>query len=109
MKKIVLATAAVAALITGQAWSATGNDLMQWLPEYESDTASWASGMYLGFVSGVASATNGVLYCSPKATNGQNAAIVAKFLKNNPERWTEDAAMLTAEALQKAHPKCKNT
>ena len=98
-----------AALGSGQAWSATGNDLINWLPEYEKGVANWDTGMYLGFVSGIFNVTNGVLFCAPKATNGQSAAIVGKFLKNNPERWGEDASYLVVDALQKAYPKCNKT
>lgn len=109
MKKITLATAAVAALASGQAWSATGNDLIRWLPDYERGIANWQSGMYLGFVSGIASFSNGILFCAPNSTNGQNAAVVAKFLRNNPERWGEDAPKLVIDALKKGYPQCKGS
>lgn len=106
MKNIALVGAL---LMSGQAWSATGNDLMSWVPDYEKGLANWNTGIYLGFVSGISNLTNGVIYCAPNSTNGQSAAIVAKFLRNNPERWGEDASSLVVEALRKGYPKCKST
>ena len=109
MNKFKWTTAVAVLLTSGQAWSATGNDLMSWVPYYEQNAARWESGMFLGYVSGASNMLNGVIYCAPNATNGQNAAIVVKFLKNNPERWGEDAGTLVFDALSKAHPKCKRT
>ncbi|MDU9039965.1 Rap1a/Tai family immunity protein [Pseudomonas corrugata] len=106
MKKIKWAVAA-ALLMSGQAWSATGNDLISWVPSYERDAMTWESGMLLGYVSGASNMLNGVVFCAPKATNGQNTAIVIKFLKNNPERWGEDATSLVYDALTNSYPKCK--
>lgn len=108
-KRMAIVAAFGAALASGQAWSATGNNLVRWLPSYNKEVANWESGMYLGFVSGISGVTNGVLFCAPNATNGQSAAIVAKFLKNNPERWGEDGGLLVIEALKNAYPKCKET
>lgn len=109
MKKIKW-TAAVAVLFaSSQAWSATGNDLMAWVPSYEHESMTWEAGMLLGYVSGSSSMLNGIVFCAPKATNGQNTAIVIKFLRNNPERWGEDATTLVYDALTRVHPKCKRT
>lgn len=108
MKKIRWATAAML-LISGHAWSASGNDLMAWVPSYERESMTWEAGMLLGYVSGASSMLNGIVFCAPKATNGQNTAIVIKFLRNNPERWGEDATRLVYDALTRVHPKCKST
>lgn len=109
MKKIKWTAGAAALLACSEAWSATGNDLMSWVPSYERDAMNWESGILMGYVSGASNMLNGVVFCAPKATNGQNTAIVIKFLKNNPERWGEDAGTLVYDALRKAHPKCKTT
>lgn len=109
MKRIAITVACASALACGSAYSATGNDLISWSSSYERDIANWESGMFLGFTSGISSVANGIAFCAPDATNGQSAAIVAKFLKNNPERWGESATVLTLEALRKGYPKCKET
>jgi hypothetical protein len=86
----------------------TGNDLIQWLPEYEANKGSWAGGMFLGYVGGVSEVGQGVLYCAPAtATHGQSAAITAKYLRNNPEKWNLSASSLIVSALQAAYPACK--
>ncbi|WP_110995407.1 Rap1a/Tai family immunity protein [Pseudomonas sichuanensis] len=108
-KRIAVAVAWASSALTGVVHAATGNDLISWVPAYERDVTNWESGMFLGFVSGISNVANGIAFCAPTSTNGQSAAIVAKFLKNNPERWGEDAAALTLEALRKGYPKCKDT
>lgn len=107
MKKITWTAAVGLILASTNAWSATGNDLMAWLPDYERNSLSWEGGMYLGYVAGISNVINGVVFCAPTVTNGQSAAVVAKFLRNNPERWGEDAASLVVESLRKAFPKYK--
>lgn len=101
-------TAAVAALVaSGHAWSATGNDLIEWGKDNPKGSR-FIDGVYMGYISGIADFSNGILFCAPNgATNGQNVAIVTKFLKNNPERWTEQAATLVVAALSAAYPSCK--
>lgn len=100
--------AAVAVLFaSGQAWSATGNDLMQWGANGPNGSG-FIDGVYMGYISGVADTSNGILFCAPiGVTNGQNVAVVTKFLKANPEKWTEQAASLIVQALSKAYPACK--
>ncbi|MCS3839413.1 hypothetical protein HNR03_004024 [Pseudomonas sp. JAI111] len=95
----------VAGLATsGNANAFSGNDLIKWLPEYEQGT-SLNSGMYLGYVSGVADIGNNILFCAKSTvTRGQLAAIVGKYLRNNPESWQEEASTLVTAALEKAFP-----
>ncbi|WP_314357028.1 Rap1a/Tai family immunity protein [Pseudomonas rhodesiae] len=89
------------------AWSMTGNDLVKWMPDYESNSGSFGGGVFGGYVAGIADFTRGVLFCpAGNITNGQNAAIVVKFLKNNPEKWNQQASGLVIEALSRAYPKC---
>ncbi|WP_143524249.1 Rap1a/Tai family immunity protein [Pseudomonas sp. 382] len=110
IKKIAACAGLSIAALSQPAWSITGNDLIGWIPDYERATKStFNSGMFLGYTAGVAEATVGVLFCPPpEVTNGQNAAIVAKWLRQNPERWAEPASNLVITALQKAYPKCKD-
>lgn len=109
--KIAGCLGAIAMSLSSSAWSLTGNDIMKWLPEYENQhSVSFNSGVYIGYVSGVADATRDIIYC-PKGstTNGQNGAVVAKWLRKNPERWGEDATTLIMSALRDSYPKCKSS
>ena len=104
LKFVVLASALSA---SGSAWSTSGNDLMNWLASYESSQANWSGGMYLGYVAGVAEFGQGFMFCAPgNVTQGQNAAIVAKYLRNNPEEWNRPASGIALRAFMKAYPPC---
>lgn len=99
----------VLALLTspGAAWATSGNDLVKWIPEYEASKATFAGGLFIGYVTGIADFGRGFLFCpAGNVTNGQNAAIVVKYLKNNPEKWNWQASTLVVEALSNAYPKC---
>lgn len=107
MKNIKVVFAFLGACLSGNAWSATGNDLMQWGAN-GTNGSGFVDGVYMGYISGVADLSNGILFCAPTGvTNGQNVAVVTKFLKANPEKWTEQAASLIVQALSKAYPACK--
>lgn len=107
MRLLPAAITASLVLLSVPAWATTGNDLMSWLPDYEKSEASWGGGMFLGYVSGASEVGDGVLYCSPNsATLGQTAAIVAKYLRNNPENWNLSATSLIIGALKAAYPPC---
>lgn len=107
MKTIKITFALLGACLSGNAWSATGNELVQWGKD-NPDGSKFIDGVYMGYISGIADFSNGILFCAPVgATNGQNVAIVSKFLKNNPERWTESAPSLIVAALSAAYPPCK--
>jgi len=111
MKKISVCVSALAIFASQAACAFTGNDLIKWLHEYENDRIStFSGGLYLGYVAGIADTTNGLAFCpNGDVTNGQNAAVVAKWLRKNPERWTEEASMLILTALQASYPSCKRT
>jgi len=94
-------------LLSVPARATSGNELMSWLPDYEKSSGSWGGGMFMGYVTGVAEVGEAIFYCSPKnATHGQTAAIVAKYLRNNPEKWNLPAGSLIISALQSAYPPC---
>ncbi len=96
----------------------TGNNLVKYMRAYEKIHSSNAplsdysdfhpSGMFVGYVAGVQDATN-YYYSIPVGTPlSQLCAIVAKFLKEHPERWGESASELVFDALKKAFPKKKH-
>jgi Ssp1 endopeptidase immunity protein Rap1a len=61
---------------------------------------------YQGFVNGVVLTTrNSGVFCPPiSSTYGQLWATVAKFLRENPEQWNHDPAILVQAALAHAFP-----
>ena len=88
-----------------------GNDLVQMLREHEKADRGdpsknfFRDGFYVGYVAGVYDST-GFFFTPPEnVTLGQICSIVAKHLKENPERWTLPASILVLEALIKAFPK----
>jgi len=108
--KIVTSWAAALTLLTsGAAWSMDGNDLVKLIPSYEGNKADFSAGILMGYVVGVADIADGIRFCSPPgATNGQNIAIVVKYLRNNPEKWANSAEVIVMDALAKAYPACTN-
>ena len=91
----------------------SGNELVQLMREYEKaerndKTADWRkAGEYRGYVIGFYDAT-WFFYADPEnITSGRVAAVVAAFLKQNPEKWDRPAWDLVMEALQEAFPKAK--
>lgn len=107
--KAIIGVVSIAAMgFSLPAWSWTGNDLVRWEIEYNRGATTWSGGLYLGYIAGIAEFTNGILFCAPPgATQGQNAAIVSKYLKNNPEQWTDSASTIVLAALQSSYPDCK--
>lgn len=85
-----------------------GNELYQWLQESENPNgSSFKSGLYSGYVGGVVDTGDGILFCTTSGvTRGQNSAVVAKYLKNNPEKWSQSADTLVIDAMKQAFP-CK--
>lgn len=88
----------------------SGNKLVERMREFEkTDTNVKDANMadatdYMGYVTGVYDATE-YSYNSPEGiTRGQICWIVAKYLKEHPERWSESAATLVIDALKEAFP-----
>lgn len=110
MRQLLIIFACTVLALPMAASAATGNDLVKWMPGYESRASDWNGGMLLGYVSGVAELAQGILYCAPDGvTLGQNTAIVIKYLKANPEQWNDQAPALIVRALQKVYPPCPKT
>lgn len=95
---------------SASSWAAffDGNELHGWLLENEKPNGSaFKSGLFRGYVAGVVDLGDELLFCTgPGVTAGQYAAVVAKYLKNNPEKWNKSADSLVVEALREAFP-CK--
>lgn len=109
--KGLLCASAASFLLPGAAHAFTGNDLSFWVKTYEKRNepgSGWDPGAFVGYVAGVSEVAQGVLFCAPDtATHGQSAAIVAKYLKENPEQWDKSASSIIVTALSSAYPKCK--
>jgi len=96
--------------LCGQANAIDGNDLVEYMRELEKlqadnyDTIAIKAGYYKGYVDGIAETCPNVCPKGGMITRVKIRAIVTKYLKENPERWHEDAATLVVEALQKAFP-----
>lgn len=91
----------------------TGNDLQQWSRSFEAmqngGDADWKASMFVGYVAGVSDTVRGIVVCPKgKTTHLQNAAIVSKYIRQNPEQWTDDGAMIVTAALRKAYPACSS-
>ena len=90
----------------------TGNNLVEWMRDYEvadSDgtSKSWTvnATCYMLYIAGVADVLHNLgLIGAEKVTVGQHCAVVAKYLKANPEKWHQSALSLILEALFEAFP-----
>lgn len=86
-----------------------GNELVEKMREYEKDESSGPncheSGFYMGYVAGVYDAMRDFFDAPENVTVGQICAIVGKYLKEHPEKWTLPASVLIKDALRKAFPK----
>lgn len=77
----------------------TGNSLVPFMRENEKGMAKdpsviWVDAFYyIGFVTGVYDATSSLYDPPEKITISQILAIVAKYLKENPEKWNQPASL----------------
>ena len=91
----------------------SGHKLVEHMREYEkfekdpsgSTYEDFKMGHYIGYVTAVSDVIKnfGVIGVE-EVTVGQLCAVVAKYLKANPEQWHELAAYLVVMALQEAFP-----
>jgi hypothetical protein len=79
-----------------------GNQLKAWMDSQDPVE----SGAFLGYVAGASDAVNDdKTICAPRGfTIGQAEAIVRKYIQANPEKWSERADQLVAQALKQAFP-----
>jgi hypothetical protein len=62
--------------------------------------------VFIGYVAGVADTLDGTVFALPGGlTIDQMCQVVGKYLENTPERWTESAHLLVADALKAAFGK----
>jgi hypothetical protein len=92
----------------------TGNELVELMREADkadagNDHTDWVkANQYLAYIIGVYDATE-EQYNTPDAlTTGQIRAIVTKYLKNNPDKWSRSASDLAKNALKEAFPMGRN-
>jgi hypothetical protein len=63
------------------------------------------SAYFVGYVAGVADILQGITSCPPaNATVRQVAAVVSKYMEDNPELWARSADSLVSAALLGAFP-----
>jgi hypothetical protein len=91
----------------------TGKELVQLMQEYEKAERKDRSadcrkaGEFRGYVTGFYDAT-WFFYAAPdNITASRVVAVVAAFLKQNPQKWNRPAWDLVMEALREAFPKAK--
>ncbi len=97
---------------SAQATFADGTTLKRWSDAAERleagnarDTDAYFSGLYTGYVEGVADIMDGTVICLPgETTVGQITAIVTKFLKSNPEKLNSPASHVIGYALTPGFP-----
>jgi hypothetical protein len=107
-KAVTIALSMFATSASSWAGFFNGNKLHGWLLEKENPNGSaFEFGLFSGYVAGVVDVGDGILFCTgPGVTAGQYNAVVAKYIKNNPEKWNKSADSLVVEALKEAFP-CK--
>ncbi len=91
-----------------------GNELVKMMDAYEragkegidkvDSKTVFNAAWFVGYISGVADETETPYFTTKKINAAQVAAIVAKFLKENPEKWSEPGNQIVTEALKKAFP-----
>ena len=94
--------------------STTGNDLKKWMDasdRYEQGKSDGGdalfTGLFSGYVGGIADALNGYVICFPKGVpRRQMNAIVKQYMIANPAKWNQPADELVIEALSQPFP-CK--
>ena len=100
-----------------QAYFFDGNNLVEWMRAYDKMVGTSCSSAdpeciddvrnactFLGYVMGVHD-SSWYDYSVPEGvTVNQLAAVVSKYLKEHPERWSSSAYYLVKDALQRAFP-----
>lgn len=97
----------------------TGNDLVNFWKDYQTQSGTYTTGMYMGYIAGCLDSNNMINYAMREwklgagnlgielpanATLGQLCSVVGKWLDNNPEKWNLEANLLIIMALREAFP-----
>ena len=100
--------------VSGYSGFVSGHTLVENMREYEkfekdpsgSTYDNFKMGHYMGYVTGVADVlVNLGTIKVEEVTVGQLCAVVAKYLKANPEQWHQSASYFVVMALQEAFPR----
>lgn len=109
-RKILMALALVVVTGNASAYFYSGNDLREPLREYRNaenqapNTDYNKAWEFRGYVVGIYDAT-ALEYCTPSDFRShQLMAIVAKYLEDNPQSWSEPASDLVKRAISSAFP-----
>ena len=113
MRKIIIAVIVVlmAVPVHAEFFFLTGYELASYMKEYhktersEPDAKIAKANAFVGYVTGVFETLSGLRrICTRGTSTGHITSVVAKYLKDNPERWSEPAIYSTAEALEAEFP-----
>lgn len=107
MKKVKLILGISLISFSCNVFAFTGNELYSGMQDWRSkpsiDLINAAT--KVGFVHGVADATNGLYFCPPSGvTIGQTIDIVFLYLQNQPEKRNQPASDLVINALKSVYP-----
>ncbi len=98
-------------LVASPAFAFDGSRLKEYMLANEAVTArkpradAYGAGVAVGYVTGVADARRGEFWCPrPGVTYGQTMDVVAKYLRDHPERLDSNADDLVVTALHYAFP-----
>jgi hypothetical protein len=109
---IIICVTLLLGLYATQAHALNGEQLLDGLRIAENPVtqSSLQAGLSVGFVSGVASVANsaGTLCASSTLSAQQMAAVVKKYLEDNPATWNLPADSSVIQALQIAFPCPRN-
>lgn len=106
MKKIILGTILAVNLYSSNL-IVEGSKAWEQFENGKEDYSSMKFGYYMGNINGIRMSVDKILFCTTKGVdNNQLAAIVRKYIKNNPEKWNEGSWSLIFNPLKKAFP-CK--
>jgi len=101
----------LAASNSAHAESYSGADLKRFadageaVKEGQSGVDQIGAGVYIGYLAGVAGSFQGIYYCPPTGvTLRDEAAVVAKYLKDNPDKLEQPTQLLVVKALEVAYP-----
>jgi hypothetical protein len=113
MFRKLVAAGLFCAAMNAQAGFLDGNSLVKDMREWEKYERkdplanNLVSGVFMGYVTGVADAYDDIIVCPPDNSNvRQLSGVVAAFLNANPARWAEPADVLVKDALLQSFP-CK--
>lgn len=107
MRSVILLLATLPLLAQTPMDSGDAFTLKRWLTESvdKSETAFGNSMWAMGYVEGVAEASNGTLFCIPdNVRQAEFDAVIVKSLEDHPNRLHSSRVIVVAQALHDAYP-----